>query len=431
MAKNIPFPIKTKTSCLLKWNWSNILLTTGEVRSCHRNKRIKIPKDNFDNFHNLPYYLDHRRSMLEGNWPNSPNHPGCGYCKKIEDAGGRSDRQYVTETMFDQTPDELEKDPTAIEVTPAVLEIFLSNTCNLSCTYCRVGNSSKIEAESKKYSNQKEFNEFYFGKIEENLSREEINEYKELCLDWLARKGTSLRRFHLLGGEPFYTPEFSEFVDIWEKYPNPNLIFNVVSNVNVQYNTWKKQIAKILKLVKNKNIENFELTASIDCWGPEQEYIRSGFKCELAEKNILYYLDQPEVKYLNINSTHSLMSLPVYYKLLEKKIEWEKISGKKIRMFGMSVMSKHVDIGTLGGNFYIQSIKDIIKIHPRDNWDDQQSLKTINGIIKTVLNSEPDLEKIQHFIKVYDELDRRRRTNWREVFPNIAKEIEKYKNDLV
>ena len=44
MATNIPFPIRTKTSCLLKWNWSTIFLNTGEVSVCHRNKRIKIPK---------------------------------------------------------------------------------------------------------------------------------------------------------------------------------------------------------------------------------------------------------------------------------------------------------------------------------------------------------------------------------------------------
>ena len=431
MAKNIPFPIKTKTACLLKWTWSTIHLSTGEVRCCHRNLRVKIPKNDFDRFHNLPYYLDHRRSMLAGEWPNSPDHPGCNYCRKIEESGGRSDRQYMTSTRFDQTPDELATDPTAIEVTPAVLEIFLSNTCNLSCTYCRVGNSSKIVAESLKYKDQKEFNDFYFGKIEENLSKEEIIEYKNLCLSWLARKGTSLRRFHLLGGEPFYTAEFSDFVDVWKKHPNPNLIFNVVSNVNVHYTIWQKQIDKILELVRNKKIEEFELTASIDCWGPEQEYVRSGFKCDLAEKNILYYLARPEVKYLNINSTHSLMSLPSYYKLLEKKKEWENITGKKIRMFGMPVGSKHVDLETLGGNFYTQAIKDILKIHPRDTWDDQQSLKNINGVIKTLVNSKPNLEKIQHFVKVYDELDRRRKTNWREVFPNIAKEIEKYKNDLV
>lgn len=431
MAQNIPFPIKTNTACLLKWNWSTIYLNTGEVAVCHRNKRIKIPKDNFDSFHNLPYYVDHRLSMLNGEWPSSPDHPGCSYCKNIEDAGGRSDRQYMSETQLDQTPDELVNDPSAVVVTPAVLEIFLSNTCNLACTYCRVGNSSKIEAESKKYADQADFNNFYFGKIKNNLSRTEIDEYKKLCLNWLATNGSKLKRFHLLGGEPMYTAEFDDFVDIWDNYPNENLTFNVVSNVNLKHNLWKKQIDKVINLVDNKKIKDFELTASIDCWGPQQEYIRSGFDCEIAEKNVLYYLSLPQVKYLNINATHSALSLLTYHKLLEKKSEWEEKTGKIIRLYGMSVMSEHVDNTTLGGDFYLQSIKNILKSHPRKTWDDQQALKAINGILKSIVNKTPDLEKIKHFVKVYDELDRRRNTNWKTVFPEVAQEIEKYKNDLV
>ena len=431
MAANIPFPIKTETSCLLKWNWSTIFLNTGQVAVCHRNKRIKIPKDNFDSFHNLPYYVDHRRSMLNGEWPNSPDHVGCKYCKNIEDSGGISDRQYMTETQVDQTPDELLDDPTAVVVTPTVLEIFLSNTCNLACTYCRVGNSSKIEAESKKYSNQTDFNDFYFGKIKENLPKSELEEYKELCLDWLARNGSKLRRFHLLGGEPMYTAEFDDFVNIWNNYPNKNLILNVVSNVNLKHNLWKKQIDKVINLVRNKKIQGFELTASLDCWGPEQEYIRTGFDCALAEKNILYYLSLPEVTYLNINSTHSALSLLTYHELLEKKAQWEEKTNKSIRLFSQAVGSKHVDIRTLAGNFYVQAVKNILKAHPRKTWDDQQALKATNGILKTIINSDPDPEKIQHFLNVYNELDRRRNTNWKTVFPEFAAEIEKYKNDMV
>lgn len=426
MASRISFPINTNTACLLKWNWSSIWLPTGTVSSCHRNLGIKIPKDNFDNFHNLPYYLDHRRSMLNGEWPSSPDHPGCSYCKKLEDAGTRSDRQYMNETQVDQTPDELLVDPTAIQVTPAVLEVFLSNTCNLSCTYCSVKCSSKILAESKKYKNQENFNKKYFGDPGLNISKPELEEYKNLLLNWLKHNGSKLRRFHLLGGEPFYTKEFSDFINVWDEFPNSNLILNVVSNVNVHPTVWKKHIDLIGELVLNNKIEDFELTASIDCWGPQQEYVRSGFKCDIAEENISYYLSKPTVKYLNINSTHSLMSIPYYYKLIEKKIEWEEKFKKPIRLFGMLVMSNHVAADTLGGEFYKPYIKKAMQIHPKNNWDDQQSLKNFLGLIKSIDTTVVDLNKINEFIEVYSELDLRRKTNWKIVYPEINKEIEKY-----
>jgi len=125
------------------------------------------------------------------------------------------------------------------------------------------------------------------------------------------------------------------------------------------------------------------------------------------------------------------LSLLTYHKLLEKKAEWEEKTNKSIRLFSQSVASKHVDIGTLAGDFYIQAVKNILKSHPRKTWDDQQALKATNGILKTIINSDPDPEKIQHFLNVYNELDRRRNTNWKTVFPEFAAEIEKYKNDMV
>lgn len=432
MAKKIPFPIKTQTACLLKWNWNSIWLTRGTTSSCHRNLHVKIHKDNFDNFHNLPYYLDHRRSMLRGEWPHSPDHLGCGYCKRIEDAGGQSDRLFMTKTQTDQTPDELNDNPTAIHVTPAVLEVFLSNTCNFMCTYCSVNESSKIESEVKKYNiEHSDFNQKYFGKLSDNLSKEEIIEYKNLLINWLKKNGSKLRRLHILGGEPFYNKDFLEFINLWNNRPNPNLIINVVSNVGVSPKKFKNQIEHITNLIKNKCIEEFEITASIDCWGPQLEYVRTGAKCDVIEENILYYLNLPTTKYLNINSTHSLMSFPYYYLLLKKKKEWEDKTGKTIRLYSMPVSSEHVALDTLGGEFIKKSTKKILQIHEKKSWDDNQALKNLSGQIKWIFDKSADIQKIKNFIEVYNELDRRRNTNWQKVFPEIAAEIEKYKDGLV
>jgi hypothetical protein len=332
----------------------------------------------------------------------------------------------MNETQLDQTPSELLIDPTSIHVTPAVLEVFLSNTCNLSCTYCSVKFSSKILAESKKYKNQENFNKKYLGDPDLNLSPTEIEEYKNLLLNWLKNNGSKLRRFHLLGGEPFYTKEFSEFVNIWNEFPNPNLILNVISNVNVHPTIWKKHIDLITELVLNNKIEGFDITASLDCWGPQQEYVRSGFKCSIAEENILYYLSKPSVKYLNINSTHSLMSIPYYYKLIEKKIEWEEKFKKPVRLYGELVMSDHVAADILGGEFYEPYVKKVMQLHPSITWDDQQSLKNFLGLIGSINNTLPELDKINEFIDVYSELDFRRNTNWKLVYPEIDNEIRKY-----
>jgi hypothetical protein len=50
---NKPFPIKTKTACQLKWNWSTVYLTEGKTASCHRTNHHTFNTDEFD-FHNTP-----------------------------------------------------------------------------------------------------------------------------------------------------------------------------------------------------------------------------------------------------------------------------------------------------------------------------------------------------------------------------------------
>ena len=46
------FPIKTATSCRLKWSWSSLILTTGETDSCHRSSKSFLTPENFNDFHN-------------------------------------------------------------------------------------------------------------------------------------------------------------------------------------------------------------------------------------------------------------------------------------------------------------------------------------------------------------------------------------------
>jgi len=83
------FPIKTATACQLKWNWSTLVLYTGETGSCHRSGVGKITPDTFDTFHNTEKKQIERRQMLNGQWPNDTS---CYYCRDIETSGGASDR---------------------------------------------------------------------------------------------------------------------------------------------------------------------------------------------------------------------------------------------------------------------------------------------------------------------------------------------------
>jgi hypothetical protein len=92
------FPIRTETSCMLKWAWSTVFLNLGTTSSCHRCEHDTITLETFDTFHNTTRKIQSRELMRQGIWPKS----GCQYCEKIENAGGISDRLY----QFSKNEDE-------------------------------------------------------------------------------------------------------------------------------------------------------------------------------------------------------------------------------------------------------------------------------------------------------------------------------------
>lgn len=177
-------PLQSNLQCRLKWAHSTVFLTKNTTASCHRVKHDKIP-DNFD-FHNTPEKLLARTRMLNNQWPvqQELNHTaGCEHCKIIEEAGGMSDRMlHETLPMAPSSPIELKDNPSAIRVTPTELEIYFSNSCNLSCMYCGEYFSSTWEAENKKFG--------HIDVVTEGVSYDHYDNYSELkyldkMFEWL------------------------------------------------------------------------------------------------------------------------------------------------------------------------------------------------------------------------------------------------------
>ena len=191
------FPIKTETACQLKWNCSTVFLTTENTASCHRTNHHKFNTDIFD-FHNTPSKLEDRKRMLAGEWPVN----GCDYCHNIELAGGQSDR--ITNLNFPgiHAPFELDSDPSAINVTPRILEVYFDNTCNLKCLYCGPHFSSLWDAENIKFGGPG------------FLKSTNIESNKQKLFNWLKNNGKHLTVFNILGGEPLYQTELDECIEI-------------------------------------------------------------------------------------------------------------------------------------------------------------------------------------------------------------------------
>lgn len=424
--KSKAFPIKQGIPCQLKWNHSTVFLTMGTTASCHRVTHDPIIIENGKiNFHNIPQKLEARTKMLNGQWPGR----GCEHCKTTEEAGGQSDRMNHLDMSGVYAPKELDKDLSAVNVTPTQLEIYFSNTCNLKCVYCNSLFSSTIDNENRIHG---EFNSgpreqgkgvYIPGKTQVHQDMEMLN---VKLFEWLEENIKDLRKIIILGGEPFLQKETEKLVKFLEVNQNPQLDLVIFSNLTVDTMRVQKWLDRMWKLVENNRINNLQVVGSLDCWGPQAEYVRNGLDLKKYTSNMEFMLHKTKIT-LSVNSALMALTVPTMPDLVEKVNTWSKV-----RPVYWSMM-KAGDAGRpyLNPTIFGDKILDlginqaIAKFDTQDDPIKTGYLNNLKGIAEECKNTEPDLMQ-QKLLKIYiKELDRRRSTDYKTLFPTIAELLDR------
>ena len=410
------FPIKTDTGCLLKWAWSSVYLNQGTSSSCHRTDQQPIPPDNFASFHNLPNKVEARQMMQRGEWPQG----GCQYCEKIETAGGMSDRQYQLHARHDhdRTPHELFEDPTAVEVVPTILEVYFSNVCNMACLYCGSHFSTKWEEENRR------FGVFKQGNVNFGYNTASNPNYEKMLADfwtYLTEKDRykHIRYYQILGGEPFFQKEFDTSIDFWESHPNPELTFNIITNLKVPPKKFKSYIDRFGRMVESGALKRLQITGSIDAWGPQEEYVRWGLDLAEWTENWEYLLDKDWVV-MCVNSAMSALTIKTAPELVEKINEWNdrRNPWNPISYSFMSVMTPPEMVPDIfGPGVFEQDFERLLAAMRERNPSEVSAKEHMRGIMQQITTTPQNNERIAD-LKVYlTELDRRRGTDWTQLFP--------------
>lgn len=418
--EGINFPIKTATACQYKWTWSSLFLNNLSSASCHRAGLVKFDLDEFDNFHNLPKKIQDRKFMLQGQWPATG---GCSYCQLTEANGGFSDRQSAL-TMRGFSPPELETDPTATVVTPRILDVFVANTCNLACVYCNSALSSRIEMENIKHGRfEKDGIVLPVNKIQKDIA----GEYFDKFIVWLGKNIGSLKKLNLLGGETYLQHKaLNSVLSVIEQNPAPDLTLCIFSNFNVPQSVWNEYNNRIRDLQQAGAIRKFELTASIDCWGPEAEYIRNGLDLVEFEEKFAWAVSQ-SVDWIDVSIHQTITSLGMRTMpaLMRKIAEYSRYRYIRhdFQFVGDAAdenQRHHMHPKQFAYQTWADDFEQTLAAMPKHTEQQQDAVRRMIGMQKTL---EPftthNYEKI-HQLHVYlDELDRRRSTNWRELFPYL------------
>ena len=400
------FPIKTATACQLKWNWSTVYLTTENTASCHRTNHHKFDTDTFD-FHNTPSKLQDRERMLQGKWPER----GCSYCQNIEAAGGASDRITNLDLHGFHAPVELDTNPTATQVTPRILEVYFDNTCNLKCVYCGPYFSSLWDAENIQHG------DLAFAKSKN------IESNKQKIFEWLKQNTQHLSHFNILGGEPLYQAETDQCLDLFDQYPAPELKLQIFTNLNTKLSRLQALVNRVRHLIDTNKLREFEVTASLDCWGKEQEYARFPLDLSVWEKNFNYLVQQKWIN-LIINSTITPLTIKTLPDLLQRINQWNKI--RPVYHYQNSVNGPAYMFIDIFGNIFVNDFERAIALKSDSTPEELASKNYLIGIAKQSANLQPNVKQIADLYNFLNKIDTRRNTNWRETFPWLVDEFAKY-----
>lgn len=479
--------------CLAKWQQVSLHLPQGQTQSCYHppthSISIESIKTNPSALHNTPTKISERKMMLSGQRP-----PGCQYCWKVEDAecddpkGHISDRHYRSSEWWNApTFEEVTTNSFDYDVVPRYVEVNFNQACNFKCMYCSPHLSSTWEEEVRKHGGYK-INDM----VHNDLSALELsgrmplkvankdNPYVQAFWQWWPTIYRKLRVFRMTGGEPLMDKNTFNVLDYVNENPHGQLELSITTNLcppdQKLFDTFISKV-KALEEVRiwedkenfNENSGNhwyvapaykhFMLFVSLDGYGEQAEYMRTGMNFDRLLSNVKTYLRETRHTSISFINTFSILSIPSLRKFLEMILELRD-------EFGGRVQKEFEIVPPLQGDYVhppymvkkFQRVWFDIPILNYPNWfsiqnADATGVETVKECIRymeaniqqadyadtfegfkpyEVLKVQRDLAIMQQridprtldinksaFYQFITEYDRRRRYDFRKVFPSM------------
>jgi pyruvate-formate lyase-activating enzyme len=298
-------------------------------------------------------------------------------------------------------------------VTPKISEIYLTNTCDLACVYCQPCFSSRNNAELKK------FGPYPIGirPIERISTRDQ---YFDAYMSWLDRNYQHLARLSILGGEPLLQKELWEILEFVSNRTNHNIEIAINSNLNADPATVERFVEIGKELLISKKIKRLDMCCSLDCWGPQVEFIRHGLDLGRWRKNFEYLIQH---KWLSISVHHVITALSISTTSdMQLAIgEYKKQNPKIVQAYHM-VDSGYEEIyhpDMFGSDFFKQDLQHLLTTFPVVTEWDQQARLRLDGICKLLSTSTVDPLRLTKLHATLDMTDQRRGTDWKSLFPDL------------
>ena len=166
---------------------------------------------------------------------------------------------------------------------PTVIDLDLSNFCNLKCVMCNENRSSQWAKENNP-----------------NVPNNGVKSIDIKQIDNLCKISKNLTNITIQGGEPSIIPEYNYYFDyLIDAGLCENIEIDCISNLTNINNKFFSQLKKFSKV---------NINVSLDAFGTNNDYIRFPSNFEQIEKNIKHFVDSK----MQINLQISLQTLSMF-----------------------------------------------------------------------------------------------------------------------
>ena len=172
------------------------------------------------------------------------------------------------------------------------------------------------------------------------------------------------------------------------------------------------------RMVEQKKLRQVQISSSLDCWGPQQEYTRWGLDLNEWVENFEYLLDKPWIQQC-INSAINPLSIHTTADLVRRINQWNdrKVGGFVSYSFMTVMYPQWMDPANFGAGVFDSAFDEIL-LEMRDFHPHEKSIKHhMEGIAKQISAAPRNVPMINALKQYLDEIDRRRNTQWRDLFP--------------
>ena len=405
--------------CILKWHYLELSLAEGLKHSCYHCPQHKIPLKS--DLHNTPTTKEVRQQMLDGLKPAEDN-----YCYDIEKTGNYSDRQYLAVQFIKEDPNIIAKtaayEPDE-QIYPKYLTVSFTNRCQMSCIYCGAGKSSTWKKEIDEHGPYpllvKENRDKYMPR--DDIMRPEDNPYVDKFWKWLPDAYPHLQTIRLTGGEPLLDENTFKLLQYVKDNPK-ELSFEISTNLMVT----DRRVSNYINLVKG--LPGQKCYVSVDTWGEQAEWIRTGLKIEQFEHNLHRVLGNG-IK-VGIMCTFNLLSIPNFeewvFKMAELKQQYPGLLTVDVPQMvePLHLTTRIADKKLI--NMLDKAYKSMLTYsHLFEDYEISKFKRTIAWTKANLMKGEELERNRKDFVKFANEKDRRRGTNFLETFP----ELKEFYND--